>query len=110
MLTDTDEDLQDLLEPIPKKMSLSSQGTGKQKQEVKTYLNNRQVCLGVQNEAGQRLTVFPRESTGYSRHPLLTTQEMTTHGYHWRVNSEITLIIFFAAEDGEALYSQQKQD
>ena len=26
------------------------------------------------------------------------------------VNSEIRLIIFFAANDGEALYSQQKQD
>ena len=26
------------------------------------------------------------------------------------VNTEITLIIFFAAKDGEALYSQQKQD
>ena len=26
------------------------------------------------------------------------------------VNIEIRLIIFFAAEDGEALYSQQKQD
>ena len=26
------------------------------------------------------------------------------------VNMEITLIIFFAAKDGEALYSQQKQD
>ena len=26
------------------------------------------------------------------------------------VNSEISLIIFFAAKDGEALYSQQKQD
>ena len=25
-------------------------------------------------------------------------------------NSEIRLIIFFEAEDGEALYSQQKQD
>ena len=25
-------------------------------------------------------------------------------------HSEIRLIIFFAAEDGEALYSQQKQD
>ena len=25
-------------------------------------------------------------------------------------NKEIRLIIFFAAEDGEALYSQQKQD
>ena len=26
------------------------------------------------------------------------------------VSTEIKLIIFFAAEDGEALYSQQKQD
>ena len=26
------------------------------------------------------------------------------------INSEIRLIIFFAAEDEEALYSQQKQD
>ena len=26
------------------------------------------------------------------------------------VNTEMILIIFFAAEDGEALYSQQKQD
>ena len=26
------------------------------------------------------------------------------------VNTEVSLIIFFAAKDGEALYSQQKQD
>ena len=26
------------------------------------------------------------------------------------VNTEIRLILFFAAEDGEALYTQQKQD
>ena len=26
------------------------------------------------------------------------------------VNTEIKLIIFFAAKDGEALYSQEKQD
>ena len=26
------------------------------------------------------------------------------------VNTKIRLIIFFASEDGEALYSQQKQD
>ena len=27
--------------------------------------------LGVQNEAGQRLTVLPREHSGHSKHPLL---------------------------------------
>ena len=26
------------------------------------------------------------------------------------INTEVRLIIFFAAKDGEALYSQQKQD
>ena len=30
--------------------------------------------------------------------------------HHQMVNIEIRLIIFFAAKDGEALYSQQKQD
>ena len=34
----------------------------------------------------------------------------STHGHHQTVNTEIRLIIFFAAEDREALYSQQKQD
>ena len=29
---------------------------------------------------------------------------------HWSVWFEIRLIIFFAAKDGEVLYSQQKQD
>ena len=33
-----------------------------------------------------------------------------THRHHQMVNTEIRLIIFFAAKDGEALYSQQKQD
>ena len=35
--------------------------------------------LGVQNEAGQRLTVLPRDRNGHSKHPLLTTQETTLH-------------------------------
>ena len=33
-----------------------------------------------------------------------------THGHQQVVNTEIRLIIFFAAKEGEALYSQQKQD
>ena len=35
--------------------------------------------LGVQNEAGQRLPILPREHTGHSKHPLPTTQEKTLH-------------------------------
>ena len=33
-----------------------------------------------------------------------------TRGHHKMVNIEIRLIMFIAAKDGEALYSQQKQD
>ena len=35
--------------------------------------------LEIQNEAGQRLRVLPRECTGHSKHPFLTTQEKTLH-------------------------------
>ena len=38
------------------------------------------------------------------------SREDSTHGHHQMVNTEIRLIVFFAAKDGEALYSQQKQD
>ena len=44
-----------------------------------------------------------------SKHPLPTTQD-STYRHHQMVNTEIRLIIFFAAKDGEALYSMQKQD
>ena len=59
---------------------------------------------------GKANRVLPRESTGHSKHPLPKTQEDSTNGHHQMVNIEIRLIIFFAAKDGEALYSQQKQD
>ena len=65
--------------------------------------------LGIQNEAGQRLILLPRECTGHTKHPLPTTQD-STHGHHQMVNNEVRLIIFFAGKDGEALHSQQKQD
>ena len=54
--------------------------------------------------------VLPREHTGHSKHPLPTTRDNSTHGHHQMVNTEIRLIIFFAAKNGEVLYSQQKQD
>ena len=38
------------------------------------------------------------------------TREDSTHGHHQMVNTKVRLIIFFVAKDGEALYSQQKQD
>ena len=63
------------------------------------------------NEAGQRLIEFCQDNalviaTSSSNN----TREDSTHGHHQMVNTKITLIIFFDAKDGEALYSQQKQD
>ena len=67
--------------------------------------------LGVQIEARQRLTEFCQEKAlvvanthiqQYKRQ--LHTWTSTPH----MVNTDIRLIIFFVAEDGEALYSQQK--
>ena len=37
-------------------------------------------------------------------------EDDSTHGHHQMVNTEIRLIILFADKDGDALYSQQKQD
>ena len=35
---------------------------------------------------------------------------ISIYSYSMMVNTEIRLIIFFAAKDGEALYSQPKED
>ena len=56
----------------------------------------------VQNKAGQRLTEL-RERTGHGKHPLSITQQTTLHGHHQMINTEIRLILFFAAKGGEAL-------
>ena len=54
---------------------------------------------------------LPRKCIGYKKTPSSNnTREDSTHGHHQMVNTEIRLILFFAAKHGEALYSQQKQD
>ena len=64
--------------------------------------------FGVQTEAGKRLIEFCR--TDHSKHSLPTIQEKIPHGHYQVVITEIRFIILFAAKDGEALYSHQKQD
>ena len=67
--------------------------------------------LGVQNEAGPRLIEFCQENALVIANTFFNnTREDSTHGHHQMVDTEIRFIIFFAAKDGEALYSQQKQD
>ena len=68
--------------------------------------------LGVKNEAGQRLTEFCQGNALVIANTLFEQHKSwkTTHGHHQMVNTNIRLIIFFATEDGAALYSQQNQD
>ena len=64
--------------------------------------------MGVQNEAGLRLIEFCQENALVIANTHL--QQHSTYGHHQMVNIEIRLIIFFAAEVGDALYSPEKQD
>ena len=97
------EDLQDLLELTHKKDVLFIIGDWNAKvgsQETPGVTGT--FGLGIQNETGQRLRALPRECTGDSKHPLPTTQEKTLHMDVTRQHRNQI--------DGEALYSQQKQD
>ena len=111
-LLDTDEDLQNLLEPTPKKDVLFIIGDWNAKEGIQEIPRvTGKFGLGVQNEAEQRLTEFAKrmhwsQQTSSSNN----TREDSTLGYHQMVNAEIRLIMLFVAEDGETLYSQQKQD
>ena len=106
------EDLQDLLELTPKR-------------DVFFFIWNWNAKVGSQetlgvigkfgletwNEAGQRLIEICQENALVIANTLF--QQHKKRLYTWTspvVNTEIRLIIFLAAKDGEALYSQQKQD
>ena len=106
------EDLQDLLELTPPKDVLFILGDWNAKvgsQETPGVTGK--FGLGMRNEAGQRLIEFCQENALIIANiSSNNTREDSTHRHHQMVNTEIRLILFFAAKDGEALYSQQKQD
>ena len=105
------EDLQDLLKLTPPNDVLFIIGDWNAKlgsQEIPGVTGN--FSLGVQNVEGQRLTEFCQEKTLVLENSFLITQEKTTYGHDQMVYTEIRLIIFFVAKDGEVLYNQQKQD
>ena len=93
-------------------MSFLLQGTRMQKQKVKkTPGVTGRFGLGVQKEEEQQLIEFCQEKAlGIANTLFQQTREDSTHGHHQMVNTKIRLIIVFAAKDGEALYSQQRQD
>ena len=93
------EDLQDLIELTPQKdvpFIIGDWNAQVGSQEIPGVTGK--FGLGVQNEAGQRLIEFCQENPLVI--PNTLTREDSTHGHHQMVNTEIRLIIFFAAKDG----------
>ena len=73
--------------------------------------SNRQVWPWTTKWSRARLTKLCQENALVIPHTLFhNTRDDSTHGHHQMVNTVIRLIIFFPAKDGDALYSQQKQD
>ena len=107
------EDLQDLIELTPKKDVLFIIGNWNEKVgslEIPGVIGK--FGLGVQNEAGQRLTEFCQENALVIANTLF--QQDKRRLYTWtspdgQYRNKIDYI-FFAAKDGKALYRWQKQD
>ena len=106
------EDLQDLPELTPKEDVLCIIRDWNAKvgsQEIPGVTGK--FGLGEQNKAGQTLTEFWQGNALVIANTLFQQHKRRLyHEHHQMVNTKIRLIIFFAAKDGEALYSQQKQD
>ena len=74
------EDLQDLLDLPPQKRCLFHYRGMEGKSRKSRNTRSKDIFdFGVQNEAGQRLIVLPRERVAHSKHTLPTTQEKTLH-------------------------------
>ena len=105
------DDLQDLLELTPKKdviFIIEDWNAKVESQEIPRVTGK--FGLGVQNEAGQRLTEFCQKNALVIANTLF--QQHKRRLYTWTSPDgqyQNRLSIFFATEDGEALYSQQKE-
>ena len=64
----------------------------------------------MRNEAGQRLIEFCQENALVIANTLFQQHKRRFYAWTSPDGQYQSLIIFFAAKDGEALYSQQKQD
>ena len=105
------EDLQNFLELTLKRCPFHHRGLECKSRKSRDTWNNGQVWpLSTKWSRAKVNRVLPRECTGHSKTPSSNnTGDNSTHGHHQMVKIEIRLIIYFAAKDGEALYSQQKQ-
>ena len=74
------EDLQDLLELTPQKMSFSSWGLKCKSSKSRDIWSNRQIWLwSTKWSRAKANRILPTECTGHSKHPLPTKQEKTLH-------------------------------
>ena len=105
------EELQDLLERTPKKDVLFIIGDwNAQVGSQETPGVTGKFGLGMQNEAGQRLIEFCQENALVIANTLFQQHKRRLYTWTSPDGQHRNQIIFFAAKDGEALYSQQKQD
>ena len=105
------EDLQGLLELTHKKDVLYILGDWNTKvgsQETPGVTGNP--GLGMRNEAGQRLIEFCQENALVIANTLFQQHRRRLYTWTSPDGQHQNQIIFFASKDGEALYSQQKQD
>ena len=105
------EDLQGLLELTPQKGVLFIIGEWNAKvgsQETPGVTGN--FGFGIQNEVGQRLIEFWQENTLVIASTLFQQHKRRLYTWTSPDGQHRNQIMFFAAKDGEALYSQQKQD
>ena len=105
------EDLQDLLELTPKKDVLFIIGDWNAKvgsQETPGVTGR--FGLRMWNEAGQRLIEFCQENALVIPNILFQQHKRRLYTLTSPDGQHRNQIMFFAAKDGEALYSQQKQD
>ena len=104
------EDLQDLLELTPNKhvFFIIGDWNAKVGSEDTPGVTGK-FGLGVQNEAGQRLTEFCQENALVPTQTPSSnnTREDSTHGHHQMVNTKIRLIIFLQPKM-EKLYTVSK--
>ena len=107
------EDLQDLLELTPKKDILFIIGDWNIKVQSKEISGvTGKFVFEVQDETRQRLTELCQENTLFIANVLFQQHKrwlVSGDGHHKMVNTKIILIIFFAVQDREPLYSQQNQ-
>ena len=105
------EDIQDLLELTQKRCPIHYRGLDCKVGSQEIAGITGKFCHGVQNKAGQKLTEFCQENGLVITNTLFQQHKRRVYTQKSpMVNIKLRLFIFFAAKDGETLYSQQKQD